>query len=105
MPDATMADLVKQHLKGSLSEDVWKEVVQGFCKTKVLPATILTMPWYSQRLTRFTASSMGVSCTISSQAAAATAADHAVQFFQLLPATHPPDCYTLALLIVTLWHS
>ena len=36
MPDEAMAELVKQHLRGTLSDDIWKEVVQGFCKTKVL---------------------------------------------------------------------
>ena len=35
MPDDTMAELVKQHLKAALPDDIWREVVQGFCKPKV----------------------------------------------------------------------
>lgn len=35
MPDEAMAELAKQHLKGALPDDIWKEVVQGFCKIKV----------------------------------------------------------------------
>ena len=35
MPDESMAELVTQHLKGALPDDIWKEVVQGFCRTKV----------------------------------------------------------------------
>lgn len=35
MPDEAMAEVMKQHLKGALPDDIWKEVVQGFCKTKV----------------------------------------------------------------------
>jgi len=37
MPDDSMAELLRRHLKGTLPEDLWKEVVQGFCKPKVLP--------------------------------------------------------------------
>jgi hypothetical protein len=40
MPDDSMAELLRRHLKGSLPEELWKEVVQGFCKPKVLP-----LPW------------------------------------------------------------
>ncbi|KAL3158548.1 hypothetical protein ABBQ38_010768 [Trebouxia sp. C0009 RCD-2024] len=34
MPDEAMSELVKQHLKGALPDAIWREVVQGFCKTK-----------------------------------------------------------------------
>ena len=40
MPDDSIAELLRRHLKGSLPEDLWKEVVQGFCKPKVQP-----LPW------------------------------------------------------------
>lgn len=40
MPDDSMAELLRRHLRGTLPEDLWKEVVQGFCKPKVLP-----LPW------------------------------------------------------------
>ncbi len=40
MPDDSMAELLRRHLKGSLPEDLWKEVVQGFCRPKVL-----SLPW------------------------------------------------------------
>lgn len=35
MPDEAMSELVKQHLKGALPDVIWREVVQGFCKSKV----------------------------------------------------------------------
>ncbi|KAL0019436.1 hypothetical protein WJX79_008265 [Trebouxia sp. C0005] len=34
MPDDSMAELLRRHLKGTLPEELWKEVVQGFCKPK-----------------------------------------------------------------------
>lgn len=56
MPDEAMSELEKQHLAGPLPDDIWKALVQGFCKSKVGSASNIgpTLSSHVHRLCQLT---------------------------------------------------